>query len=246
MYLQLSNIHYAFSDQTTVIDKLNLTVNKGEFVSLIGPSGCGKSTLFNLIAGLEKPQKGDILLEKRSIIGERNHVSYMMQKDLLLPWKTVLENALIGAQINKQNVKESRKKAMELLPLFGLEGYAHYYPHVLSGGMKQRAALLRTFLHQNDLLLLDEPFGALDALTRESMHEWLLDIWSKWQRSVLFITHSIDEAIFLSDRVYVLAARPTYVLTEYEVNLPRPRKKEMSFTDEYMSLKSKLVQSLNN
>ncbi len=135
---------------------------------------------------------------------------------------------------------------MELLPLFGLEGYAHYYPHVLSGGMKQRAALLRTFLHQNDLLLLDEPFGALDALTRESMHEWLLDIWSKWQRSVLFITHSIDEAIFLSDRVYVLAARPTYVLTEYEVNLPRPRKKEMSFTDEYMSLKSKLVQSLNN
>ncbi|WP_197276328.1 ATP-binding cassette domain-containing protein [Bacillus sp. JCM 19034] len=102
MYLQLSNIHYAFSDQTTVIDKLNLTVNKGEFVSLIGPSGCGKSTLFNLIAGLEKPQKGDILLEKRSIIGERNHVSYMMQKDLLLPWKTVLENALIGAQINKQ------------------------------------------------------------------------------------------------------------------------------------------------
>ncbi|MCK0473068.1 ABC transporter ATP-binding protein [Halalkalibacter sp. APA_J-10(15)] len=244
MHLQLSNIHYTFSDQTNVINDLHLYIEKGEFVSLIGPSGCGKSTLFNLISGLEIPSAGEILLNGHSIVGQRNHASYMMQKDLLLPWKTVLENALLGAEISKQNIAESKKKAFELLPLFGLDGYEHYYPHVLSGGMKQRAALLRTFLHQKELLLLDEPFGALDALTREHMHEWLLSIWSKLRRSVLFITHSIDEAIFLSDRICVMAPKPTNVLVEYSVKLPRPRTKEMIVTEEYLSLKKQLMQSL--
>ncbi|GAE30564.1 ABC transporter ATP-binding protein [Halalkalibacter hemicellulosilyticus] len=244
MHLQLSNIHYTFSDHTNVINDLHLTIEKGEFVSLIGPSGCGKSTLFNLISGLEIPNAGEILLNGHSIVGQRNHASYMMQKDLLLPWKTVLENALLGAEISKQNLAESKKKAFELLPLFGLEGYEHYYPHVLSGGMKQRAALLRTFLHQKEMLLLDEPFGALDALTREHMHEWLLSVWNKLRRSVLFITHSIDEAIFLSDRICVLAPKPTNIIAEYNVTLPRPRNKEMVLTEEYISLKKQLMQSL--
>ncbi|MBU9722794.1 MULTISPECIES: ABC transporter ATP-binding protein [Bacillaceae] len=247
MHLKLVDIHHSFVEgieHAKVVNGVNLSLEKGEFVSIIGPSGCGKSTLFNLVAGLEIPMEGEILLNGQSVNGQRGHVSYMMQKDLLFPWKTVLENVLLGATVSKENVREAREEALSLFPLFGLEGYENNYPTVLSGGMKQRAALLRTFLHKKELLLLDEPFGALDALTREKMHEWLLDIWSQMQRSVLFITHSIDEAIFLSDRIYVLTPRPTAVLQEFNVELARPRTKEMTLSDEYLELKQKLMKAL--
>ncbi len=247
MQLNIVNLHHAFgtdAKRVDVINGINLFVDKGEFVSLIGPSGCGKSTLFNLIAGLDVPTKGDILLDHRDSKGQRGQVSYMMQKDLLFPWKTVLENVLLGATISKQHSQKTKEEALALFPLFGLEGYEHYYPSVLSGGMKQRAALLRTFLHKKELLLLDEPFGALDALTREKMHEWLLQIWTQMQRSVLFITHSIDEAIFLSDRIYVLSSRPATISNEYRVALQRPRTKEMMISPEYIELRGQLMEAL--
>ncbi|MGO4890623.1 ABC transporter ATP-binding protein [Anaerobacillus sp. MEB173] len=243
MEITIRNLDHSYGGEP-VIDGMNLSLKKGEFVSLIGPSGCGKSTLFNLITGLEVPNAGDILIDGNDVKGERGHCSYMMQKDLLFPWKTVLENVMLGPQITKQRIDEVKEEALSLFPLFGLEGYEDYYPKALSGGMKQRAALLRTFFHKKELLLLDEPFGALDALTREKMHDWLLQIWSQMQRTVLFITHSIDEAIFLSDRIYVLAPRPTNVVLEVKVTLPRPRKKEMKVTTEFVQVKQLLMNAL--
>ncbi|MCL7749492.1 ABC transporter ATP-binding protein [Halalkalibacter alkaliphilus] len=243
MEINICNLHHSF-DGEPVIKGVNLSLQKGEFVSLIGPSGCGKSTLFNLITGLEIPEEGEISFNGVNVIGKRGHSSYMMQKDLLFPWKTVLENVLLGPKITRHQTEQAKEEALSLFPLFGLEEYEHHYPGVLSGGMKQRAALLRTFLHKKELMLLDEPFGALDALTREKMHSWLLQIWSQMQRTVLFITHSIDEAIFLSDRIYVLGPRPTEVILEVKVPLPRPRKKEMTVTHEYVELKRQLMNAL--
>jgi ABC-type nitrate/sulfonate/bicarbonate transport system ATPase subunit len=243
MEISIRNLRHSFNKEP-VIKNLNLSLDKGEFVSLIGPSGCGKSTLFNVITGLEVPDAGEILMDGQDIKGQRGYSSYMMQKDLLFPWKTVLENVLLGPKITGQQTEKVKEEALSLLPLFGLEGYENFYPNVLSGGMKQRAALLRTFLHKKELLLLDEPFGALDALTREKMHSWLLEIWSQMQRTILFITHSIDEAIFLSDRIYVLAPRPTEVILEVKVTLPRPRNKEMTVTREYLELKTQLMSAL--
>lgn len=243
MELDIRNIHHSFSGEL-VIKGINLSLKKGEFVSIIGPSGCGKSTLFNLIAGLEVPDVGDIYIDGKDMKGIRGHSSYMMQKDLLFPWKTVLENVLLGPTITKQNTEKIKEEALLLFPLFGLKGYEDYYPSVLSGGMRQRAALLRTFMHKKQLLLLDEPLGALDALTREKMHEWLLQVWSQMQRTVLFITHSIDEAIFLSDRIYVLTPRPAEVILEVKITLPRPRKKEMMLTGEYLKIKEQLMSAL--
>ncbi|WP_332634895.1 ABC transporter ATP-binding protein [Halalkalibacter flavus] len=243
MEINIRNLHHSF-DGEPVIKGVNLSLQKGEFVSLIGPSGCGKSTLFNLITGLDIPEEGEISFDGVNVIGQRGHSSYMMQKDLLFPWKTVLENVLLGPKITRHQTEQLKEEALSLFPLFGLEGYEHHYPGVLSGGMKQRAALLRTFLHKKELMLLDEPFGALDALTREKMHSWLLQIWSQMQRTVLFITHSIDEAIFLSDRIYVLGPRPTEVILEVKVPLPRPRKKEMTVTREYLELKRQLMNAL--
>ncbi|WNF37433.1 ABC transporter ATP-binding protein [Bacillaceae bacterium IKA-2] len=243
MELDIRNIHHSFSGEL-VIKGVNLSLEKGEFVSIIGPSGCGKSTLFNLIAGLEVPDIGNVYIEGKDMTGIRGHSSYMMQKDLLFPWKTVLENVLLGPTITKQNTEKIKEEALFLFPLFGLKGYENFYPRVLSGGMKQRAALLRTFMHKKQLLLLDEPLGALDALTRETMHEWLLQVWSQMQRTILFITHSIDEAIFLSDRIYVLAPRPTEVILEVKVTLPRPRKKEITVTAEYLKIKAQLMNAL--
>ncbi|UOE92102.1 ABC transporter ATP-binding protein [Alkalihalobacillus sp. LMS39] len=247
MYVSINHLHYSFQNGpyfSKIIHDLSFDIQKGEFVSLIGPSGCGKSTLFNIIAGLEAPDSGEVLLDNKNINGERNHCSYMMQKDLLFPWKTVLENVLLGSTLANENRKEAEKEALSLFSLFGLQGYEHHYPEVLSGGMKQRAALLRTFFHKKDLLLLDEPFGALDALTREKMQEWLLNIWMTMKRTILFITHSIDEAIYLSDRIYVLSPKPTNILAEFKVDLPRPREKKLLLSSNYLRLKEQLMESL--
>lgn len=243
MEINIRDLHHSYGG-SQVINGINLSLEKGEFVSLIGPSGCGKSTLFNLMTGLEVPDSGEILIDGKDMKGKRGYSSYMMQKDLLFPWKTVLENVLLGPEITNQKTDQAVKEALSFFPMFGLAGYENFYPAVLSGGMKQRAALLRTFLHKKELMLLDEPFGALDALTRENMHDWLLKIWSQMQRTVLFITHSIDEAIFLSDRIYVLAPRPTEVTLEVKVRLPRPRTKEMRITAEYLELKEQLMNAL--
>lgn len=208
----------------TAVERLSLTVPPGMFVTIIGPSGCGKSTLFGLLAGLITPITGSVAVHGASVIGAPGHVGYMPQRDLLLPWRTVLDNVTLGPEIARRgSVKAARRTARERLPIFGLEGFADVYPATLSGGMRQRAALLRTVLMERDVLLLDEPFGALDALTRAALQEWLLGVWAEEEQTVLFITHDVDEAVFLADRVVVMTPRPGHIRAEFSVPLPRPR-----------------------
>ena len=206
-----------------VLEQINLAVGREEFVSVIGPSGSGKSTILKLAAGLLKPQAGQILIDGQALTGNGASIGYMPQADLLLPWLTLIGNAAIPLRATGKTKRQAVDEVINLLPLFGLNGVGHFFPHQLSGGMRQRAALLRTFLIESSLLLLDEPFASLDALTREKMQDWLLKVWTRFKRSVLFVTHSVDEAIFLSDRIYVLSARPGRNAGVQKIDLPRPR-----------------------
>ncbi|QGQ20843.1 ATP-binding cassette domain-containing protein [Cellulomonas sp. JZ18] len=223
----------------------HLTVRPGEFVSLIGPSGCGKSTLFNLIAGLDTPSEGRVLIDGVDRSGQQGLVGYMLQKDLLLPWRTVLENVVLGLEIGGVRRKAAQALARPLLTTYGLGGFENRYPTQLSGGMRQRVALLRTVLFNRDVILLDEPFGALDAQTREHMQEWLLDLWDDFHKTVLFVTHDIDEAIYLSDRVVVMSARPGRIVAEFDVTLDRPRKPSVVTSAEFVRLKADARELLN-
>jgi ABC-type nitrate/sulfonate/bicarbonate transport system ATPase subunit len=224
----------------------NLRVKEGEFISLIGPSGCGKSTLFNLIAGLDEPTAGSIKMDGVERNGQQGLVGYMLQKDLLLPWRTVLDNVVLGLEIGGVKRKDAYEIAKPLLQTYGLGGFMDRYPSQLSGGMKQRAALLRTILFNRDIILLDEPFGALDAQTREHMQEWLLDLWDDFKKTVLFVTHDIDEAIYLSDRVFVMSARPGRIVAEIPITLDRPRKPSIVTSDEFVALKATAREYLNS
>ncbi|KUO74871.1 MAG: nitrate ABC transporter ATP-binding protein [Desulfosporosinus sp. BRH_c37] len=206
-----------------VLQTLDLEVETGSFVSLIGPSGCGKSTICNLVAGIEVPDTGDILLNGEAIQGTLGNVGYMPQKDLLLPWRTLLENVLLGCEILHKDKRQAHIEAKEWLNQFGLSPFSEHYPHQLSGGMRQRGALLRTILFGKKTLLLDEPFGALDALTRQEMQRWLLSIWNRTRHTVLLITHDVDEAILLSDKVVVLSQRPARLIHEFNIPFSHPR-----------------------
>ena len=246
-HLQLVNIWKRFGEgarETIAVRNVDLSIAPGEFVTLIGPSGCGKSTLFNMIAGLLPPDSdGSILFRGKpqqdgALLGK---ISFMPQRDLLFPWRTVLDNATLALEVEGMPKRAARKKAEALFPEFGLSGFETHYPHQLSGGMRQRVALMRTFLFERDLLLLDEPFGALDALTRSMMQRWLLDIWARHRRTVLFITHDIDEAIFLGDKVVVMTARPGTIKCEETISLPRPRDASIVTTPEFMAIKRKLL-----
>jgi ABC-type nitrate/sulfonate/bicarbonate transport system ATPase subunit len=230
--------------QALILDRISLHVEKGEFVCIVGPSGCGKSTLFNLISGLEKPDQGQIFLQGREITEEKGHVSYMLQKDLLLPWRTVLDNCILGMELQGYSREKCRKKAQALLEEFALSTYSRSYPRALSGGMRQRVAFLRTMLANKEVLLLDEPFGSLDAYTKSEMHEWLMSVWGKYRSTILFITHDIEEALFLSDRIYVLSSQPARVKLTLEINLPRPRSREILVSEEFNTLKKQLLHSL--
>ncbi len=247
--LIIKNLNKKYSLLTgEVFDTLNnvsLHVKPGEFVSIIGPSGSGKSTLFNIISGIESPTTGDILLNGESIVDKRGIVSYMPQQDHLLPWRTVLDNIILGLEIKGYNKKESRQKAYEHLDTFGLLGFEQQYPHTLSGGMRSRAALLRTLLLENQLLLLDEPFSALDEITRMKMQQWLLEIWEKFGAMILFVTHSVDEAIYLSDRIYLFSERPATVKGEFIVNLPRPRATEIMVSEQFVEYKKQILVELS-
>ncbi|MHB8073841.1 ABC transporter ATP-binding protein [Desulfosporosinus fructosivorans] len=228
-----------------VLHPLDLEVETGSFVSLIGPSGCGKSTICNLVAGIESPDTGEIFLDGRAIQGTLGNVGYMPQKDLLLPWRTLLENVLLGCEILHKDRLEARVEAKEWLNQFGLSPFSEHYPHQLSGGMRQRGALLRTILFGKKTLLLDEPFGALDALTRREMQRWLLSIWNRTRHTVLLITHDIDEAILLSDRVVVLSRRPTRIIQEFKIPFPHPRDPdELLLSDVAIGLKRQLLDLL--
>ncbi|MDE0314854.1 MAG: ABC transporter ATP-binding protein [Candidatus Poribacteria bacterium] len=242
--LEIKNLTHTFvqkNSQLQVLDKLNFSVETGQFVALLGPSGCGKSTLFNIISGLLKPQAGEIYLNRKRIQGNTGTFGYMQQKDLLLQWRTVLKNVMIGPEIQKESLIKTKKEALKLLTQLGLQGFANSYPMQLSGGMRQRVALVRTLLFRKDILLLDEPFGALDAMTRTVMQSILLDIWHKGGQTVLLITHDIEEALLLADKIYVLTARPASIKAEVEIPLQRPR----SITDKDMiNLKSELFEMM--
>ena len=227
------------------LEGVEMTVAPEQFVSIVGPSGCGKSTLFNLLAGLDRPSGGEILLDGRRADDLLGRVGYMPQADMLMPWRTVLDNTILGLVLNGVGRGEARERATAELPRFGLDGFEDHWPARLSGGMRQRAALLRSFLAGRDLMLLDEPFGALDALTRQVMQEWLLEIWQQDRKTILFVTHDVEEALFLSDRVYVMSGRPGRIVRCIEVDLERPRDLEETTTDpRFVELKVQLLEPL--
>jgi ABC-type nitrate/sulfonate/bicarbonate transport system ATPase subunit len=225
-----------------VLDELSLHVGRGELVAMVGPSGGGKSTLLNVIAGLLKPSSGQVLLGGQNITNTAGHVAYMMQDDLLLPWRTVLGNVTLGCQINGRPKHESRRRASALMKKFGLDGFEHYYPDALSGGMRQRTAFMRTVLCDKPVLLLDEPFRGIDALVKVRLHEWLLGLWEEFQLTILFVTHDAEEAVFLSDRTYVLSGRPATVRAVVPIDLPRPRRRDVVASPEFTQLKRRVLE----
>ena len=202
---------------------VNLHVNDGEIVSIIGPSGCGKTTLLNILAGLIVPTEGFVFLDGRDTTGVTGRIGYMPQRDLLMPWRNVQDNVILGLEIGGSKKEEARAKASELFKIFGLHGFEKHYPAELSGGMRQRAAMMRTFLADREVNLLDEPFGRLDSLTRTALQEWLQNYCETNRKTVVLVTHDIDEAIYLSDRIYVMSPRPGAIIKEVAVDLPRPR-----------------------
>lgn len=231
-------------DGNQILDDVHIHLNKGEIVSLLGQSGAGKTTLFNILSGLYKPDSGKVFLKGEEITGKPGKISYMLQKDLLLPYRTVLDNTALPLIIKGEKKKAAREKAAALFHQFGLAGYEKKYPSQMSGGMRQRAALLRTYLSSNGIALLDEPFSALDTLTKAAMHEWYLAIMSEIELSTIFITHDIDEAILLSDRVYIMGGKPGKITNVLSIDTPKPRDKEFNLSEEFLVYKRQLVHLL--
>jgi len=220
--LELRGLSKRFGDLEVLRD-LSLEVRAGEFVAILGPSGCGKSTAFSILTGGTLASAGEVLVDGAAESGTAGRFAYMPQADALLPWRRVLDNATLGLEVRGMPRSEARERVRPLLPTFGLDGFERAYPFQLSGGMRQRAALLRTVVQECDVLLLDEPFGALDALTRAEMQRWLESVWARFRSTVLLVTHDVREAAFLADRIYVLSPRPGTVVAEVAVPLPRPR-----------------------
>ncbi|UXH45899.1 ABC transporter ATP-binding protein [Rossellomorea vietnamensis] len=239
--LSIQNMSKSF-DGELILDDLSIQVGEGEFVSILGPSGSGKSTLFHVIGGLFAPDSGDIKLDGESINGRRGSISYMPQSPSLLPWRTVIENVMLGQELHGKRDKEM---AMGMIERAGLKGYEDAYPEDLSGGMKQRVAFIRALVSPQSFLCLDEPFSALDEFTRLDMQRWLLSIWEEDLSSVLFVTHNIDEALFMSDRIIVLSTRPARVQKEFKVPFPRPRDKEILLTEEFLKWKTDIFEELS-
>lgn len=229
-------------DGKQVLDNVSITLGAGELVSLLGSSGGGKTTLFNIISGLLKPDSGKVLLDGKDITCQPGHVSYMLQKDLLLPYRTIVDNVALPLLLRGAKKEDARRQAADLFPEFGLEGTENHYPAQLSGGMRQRAALLRTYLFSQNVALLDEPFSALDTLTRSAIHRWYLDIMEQIHLSTLFITHDIDEAILLSDRIYLLTGGK--IGEEIVIKEPKPRSRDFTLTPEFLAYKRHILERL--
>lgn len=230
--------------QLTALDGVSLAVGAGEFVALVGPSGCGKTSLLAILAGLQSPTSGSVALRGDALAPRLGHIAYMPQRDLLLPWLTALGNAMAGLRVQGVPRAEAQRRARALFAEFGLAGFERAYPFTLSGGMRQRVAFARTALVARDVMLLDEPFGALDALTRASLQRWLGELWGRLATSCLLVTHDIEEALLLADRIYVLSARPGRVRLEAAVPLERPRRPEMLARPELAALKAELLAAL--
>lgn len=241
--LEVKDISKSF-DGEQIIHNISIQLHKGEIVSLLGVSGGGKTTLFNIIAGLHLPDAGSIWLDGEEVTGKPGRVSYMLQKDLLLPYRTILDNVAMPLIVRGMKKKEARKRAGQYFEEFGLLGTEKKYPAQISGGMKQRAALLRTYLFSEKVALLDEPFSALDMLTKQSIHEWYLEVMEKIQLSTLFITHDIDEAIRLSDRIYLMTGKPGEITGEVIISKAKPRGKDFSLTEEFLQYKREILAHL--
>lgn len=232
--------------EVTAVQDSTFAVQPGEFVAIVGPSGCGKSTVLNMVAGLFDPTDGNILIDGADVPDRRPYCAYMFQRDLLLPWRTIRDNVALGIEILGTPRRQAREQATGLLDRFGLGGFADKRPPQLSGGMRQRAALMRTLLCPRDVLLLDEPFGALDALTRANMQEWLLEVWEQDNRTVLFITHDVEEAIFLADRVLVMTARPGSIKLEVPIDIARPRSRRVTTSESFNKLKEHVLDAIHD
>jgi NitT/TauT family transport system ATP-binding protein len=234
-FLDVTYVNNKTGAEVIALENINLDIKDGEFICIVGPSGCGKTTFLNTVVGLLKPSRGEILLDQKKIEGPGNDRAMVFQNPSLLPWRTVLDNVLYGVELQKQLSADKKQEAKDFIEMVGLKGYENHYPHELSGGMQQRVNLARALTVNPSLLLLDEPFSALDAQTREFMQGELLRIWSETKKTSLFITHQIDEAVFLADRVFVFGARPGRVVEVIDVNIPRPRnlhvKRSRGFVD---------------
>jgi ABC-type nitrate/sulfonate/bicarbonate transport system ATPase subunit len=249
--IEVEGLSHAFG-RLLVLDDVSLSLTAGEFASIVGPSGCGKSTLLRVLAGLLVPDEGSARVDGQSTIARPGLVAYMPQKDLLLPWRRALANATLGAEVAGVPRSEAKSRARELFGQFGLSGFERAWPSQLSGGMRQRLALLRTFLMPANVMLLDEPFGALDAITRREMHGWLQEVLAPSVpgpgipalRSVLFVTHDVEEALVLSDAVYVMSPRPGRIAARVQVPFARPRAGSLVVEPEFVKLKAGLLAAL--
>ncbi|MBQ3135135.1 MAG: ABC transporter ATP-binding protein [Oscillospiraceae bacterium] len=241
--LEVRGVSKSF-DGRPILDRIDLTLNQGELVCLLGVSGGGKSTLFNIISGLLTPDSGQVLLDGHDVTGCPGHVSYMLQKDLLLPYRTVQDNVILPLLLQGIPRSEALKTAHSLFDAFGLDGTQRLYPTQLSGGMRQRAALLRTYLFSRKVVLLDEPFSALDALTKSAMHRWYLDVMDRMPVSTLFITHDVDEAILLSDRICLLSGTPGRITHQISVPYPRPRPDDFKLSQGFLACKKQILSLL--
>lgn len=225
-------------DIVHAIGQVSMGIRHNEFVSILGPSGCGKSTLLLMIAGLVAPSGGTISIQGRRVEGPRRSNGIVFQNAILLPWRTILDNVLLPIELMGERVSAYRDYALELLETTGIADFADRLPHELSGGMRQRAGICRALVHRPMLLLMDEPFSALDAMTRDEMNLELLRIWDRDRKTVVFVTHSVSEAIFLSDRVIVMSRRPAEVIEDVVIRLPRPRAIEVQETQQFTHLRA--------
>ena len=243
--LEIRNVTFSYDGVTPVIKNINMTLGEGELVSLLGVSGGGKTTLFNVIAGLNRPQEGSVLLGGEDITGKTGKISYMLQKDMLLPFRTVEDNAALPLLLRGVRKKEARRIAGQYFSQFGIDGTQKKYPAELSGGMRQRAALLRTYMFNGSAALLDEPFSALDTITRSEMHRWYLEVMDSIKLSTLFITHDIDEAVILSDRIYLLGGKPGTITDEIVVEEQKPRRLDFNLTEEFLQYKRMIISKIH-
>ncbi|WP_294188736.1 ABC transporter ATP-binding protein [uncultured Clostridium sp.] len=228
----IKNISKSF-DNMEILKDINIEVNEGELISILGPSGSGKSTIFNILTNIISSDNGEI-----NINGD---ISYMYQKDMMVPWKKVIDNIGIPLIFKGKNKKDSREEVKKHINDFGLSGFEYKYPSQLSGGMKQRANFLKTYLTSKDIMLLDEPFGALDSMTRRKMQRWLLDLTKEINSTILFITHDIEEAILLSNRIYIISEKPAIIKGEIIVNLPKERNENIVTTEEFINIKKQIL-----
>lgn len=249
MLIEVRNLskHYMTRDGNlvTALSDLSFGIDGGEFVSVVGPSGCGKSTLLKILAGILPKSSGEVSLQGTSIERPRQDIGVVFQSPILLPWRTVMHNIMVPVDIQRLDKDKFEEKAYEYINLTGLRGFEHKYPWELSGGMQQRVGICRALIHDPAILLMDEPFGALDAMTREHMNVELLRIWDQSRKTILFITHSVAEAVFLSDRVIVLSQRPGQIVDILDVDLPRPRDPQVMGTDAFGAYTFRIRQHLN-